>query len=259
MIMHQTILITGASNGLGLELAKIFARKGFNLVLVARNEEKLLLLKSELETKHNINAEVFVKDLSKKDAALEVFQFVEEKNIAIEILVNNAGFGDHGKFETSNWQKQSEMIHLNILALTQLTHLFLPLMVKRKSGKILNLASIASFMPGAMMSVYYATKAFVLSFSEALAEELKNSGVTVMALCPGPTKTGFEQKADLEESGLFAKFKIADAQEVAAFGYRKLMRKKVIAIPGFLNNLMINTAKFMPRKLVRNIIFRIQK
>ena len=181
----MTSLITGASGGIGAELARLFAAAGFDLVLVARRKEKLDELKNELESAHKIKVSVFECDLSKDGAAQKVFAFTQEQNISVDVLVNNAGFGDWGLFAECNLEKQNQMIHLNILSLTELTRLFVPQMTERKSGRILNVASIASFMPGPKMSVYYASKAFVRSFTEALSVELKKTGVTVTALCPG--------------------------------------------------------------------------
>lgn len=257
--MEQTVLITGASGGLGLEFAKIFAKKGYDLVLIARREKRLLDLKKKLEKAYGVRVEVLAKDLSQKDAAREIFQYTEEQKIAVDILINNAGFGDFGRYADCEWEKQYEMIQVNITALAQLTHCYLNPMLERGYGKILNTASIAAFEPGPLMSVYYATKAFVLSFTEALSVELKGSGVTVTALCPGPTKTGFEKNALLQDSGLFKNLKNAGAKEVAWYGYRKLMEDRVIAVHGNLNRMITAAVKIMPRKIVRESVYRIQK
>lgn len=257
--MNETVLITGASSGIGMEFAKIFAREGNNLVLVARNEGKLLSIKNELETAYGVQVDVFVKDLSEKDSAYDIFDFTVEQKIEIDILVNNAGFGDFGAFQNCDWQKQYDMVQVNMLALMQLTRFFLKPMVKNKKGKILNIASTAAFQPGPMMSVYYASKAFVLSFTESLSVELKNSGISLMAFCPGPTKTGFEDKAELQESGLFKHLKNATPKEVAEYGYQQLLKGKVVVIHGWTNKSLAFLAKIMPRKLVRNFIYHIQK
>lgn len=259
MELKIATLITGASSGLGLEYAKIFAREGHNLVLVARNEEKLYSLKNEFENKYDIEVDVFAKDLSEKDSALEVFNFTLEEKIYIDTLINNAGFGDFGEFVNSDLTKQSDMINVNVLSLMQLCRLYAKPMVERGSGMIMNMASTASFQPGPMMSVYYATKAFVLSFSEAISVELKNTGVSIMAYCPGPTKTGFETKARLETSGLFKHLKNATAEEVAIYGYKKMQKHKVVAIHGGLNKIITNVVRFTPRRIVRNIVYFIQK
>jgi hypothetical protein len=248
--MNNTALITGASSGIGLELAKIHASKGGNLVLVARNSEKLNELKSELEKNYSVTVHIIAKDLSNIASSLEVFNEVKDLNIHIDYLINNAGFGDFGLFAESNWEKQLQMINLNITALTYLTRLFLPEMKEKGSGKILNLASIASFQPGPTMSVYFATKAYVLSFSEAIANELKNTGVTVTALCPGATKSGFQSAAALDDSSFFSNNKLPTAQVVAEFGYKKMMAGKTVVIHGFMNSLIAFSVRFLPRKLV---------
>ncbi len=257
--MKETALITGASSGLGLELAKIYASEGYHLVLVARNEKKLHQLKNELENTYPITAAVFATDLSEKDAAYKVYNFTSSQNIRIDVLINNAGFGDFGRFDSCDWQKQYEMIQVNITSLIQLTRCYLKGMVEYKRGKILNIASLAAFAPGPLMSVYYASKAFVLSFSEALSVELKSSGVSVMTLCPGPTKTGFEVAAELDSSGLFKHLKNASAKDVAEYGYSSLLKKKVIAIPGVMNKLIAFASKLSPRFLVRKLVYAIQK
>ncbi|MDL2206753.1 SDR family oxidoreductase [Eubacteriales bacterium OttesenSCG-928-N13] len=257
--MNQTALITGASGGLGLEFSRIFAREGYDLVLVARSEDKLQSLKQELEQAGKIKATVLAIDLTQPNAADEVFQFTEQQQLTISALVNNAGFADFGAFAQCDWAKQAGMVQLNITTLMQLTRHYLPQMIERKSGKILNIASIAAFEPGPLMSVYYASKAFVLSFTEALSVEIKGTGVSITALCPGPTKTGFEARANLGASGLFKNLKNATAQDVAAFGYRNLTKGKVVAIPGVMNKLITLGGRMMPKALVRNVVYRIQK
>lgn len=257
--MKNTALITGASGGIGLEFAKIFAKEGYDLVLIARNEEKLNAIKDNLEAAYNQQVFIYVKDLSEKNAAQDIFRFTQQHRIVVDVLVNNSGFGDFGEFSASDLKKQTEMVQVNVSALMQMCHLFMQQMISRKHGKILNIASIAAFQAGPLMSVYYATKAFVLSFSEALSAELKNSGVTVTALCPGPTVTNFEQNANLKTSGLFKNLKTATAESVALFGYRMLMKNKPIAVPGATNKFIVWSAKFLPRKLMRNMAYRIQK
>ena len=218
----RTALITGASSGLGLEFARLLAGKGYNLVITARREGILYRLKSELESEYHNHVDVFACDLSDKDAAYEVFNYTLEKNIQIDILINNAGFGDFGNFWTVDQQKQSALLQVNIVALVQLTRLFMPGMIDRHYGKILNMSSVASFCAGPKMSLYYASKEFVRSFSEAIAEETKGTGVSVTALCPGPTATGFEQAAEMKNSKMFTFFKPASAKEVAVAGYRAM-------------------------------------
>jgi short-subunit dehydrogenase len=186
-----TALITGGSGGIGLEVAKVLGRKGFDLVLVARTRDSLEAAAGQIEGKYEVKVHVFAADLRRREAPEAIFDFLRNEGIAVEILVNNAGFGLGGEFAETKITRELEMIQVNIAALTHLTKLFLPAMIKAKSGRILNLASTAAFQPGPLMAVYYATKAYVLSFSEALAEELRHSGVTVTALCPGPTRTDF--------------------------------------------------------------------
>ena len=257
--MKNVAVITGASGGLGEEFAKLFAQDGYNLVLVARNAGKLEKLKDEIEKNYGVRAEILPCDLSKERSAEEVFAFCKEKGAEISALVNNAGFGDFGEFFRADINKLTDMMQVNDVTLTQLTRLILPEMAARKSGKILNVASVASVAPGALMSVYYASKAFVLSFSEALAVEMKPYGVSVTALCPGPTKTGFESAASLQKSGLFKNLKNADAAKTAAFGYKKMKKGKAVAVHGAGNRFLVRLMKFAPRSLVRKCVYKIQK
>src|SRR6184192_114909 len=220
---RQTALVTGGSGGIGLEIAKVLARKGFDLVLVARNRDALEAAAGQIEGKYEVRAHVFAADLRRREAPEEIFDFLHNENVPIHILVNNAGFGLGGEFAETELTRELEMIQVNIAALTHLTKLFLPAMIKRRSGRILNVASTAAFQPGPLMAVYYATKAYVLSFSEALAEELRHTGVTVTALCPGPTRTEFATSAHVTNSRLFSLFGSADAGEVAEYGVRAMM------------------------------------
>src|SRR4051812_10648521 len=232
---RPTALVTGGSGGIGLEIAKALARREFDLVLVARNRDALEAAAGQIEGKHTVRVHVFAADLRRREAPQAISDFLRNENIPIEILVNNAGFGLGGEFVETDLDRELEMIQVNIAALTQLTKLFLPAMIKRRSGRILNVASTAAFQPGPLMSVYYASKAYVLSFSEALAEELRDSGVTVTALCPGPTKTDFAATANVGHSRLFTLFGVADAASVAEFGYQAMMQGKRVAIPGARN------------------------
>lgn len=248
--MKKTALITGASSGLGTEFARIHASKGGNLVLVARSKDKMEALKAELQNEYNVSVYVIAKDLSEQSAPKAIFDELTDKNIRIDYLINNAGFGDFGDFVESDWEKQLQMINLNITALTYLTRLFLPGMVVNKYGRILNVASTAAFQPGPTMSVYFATKAFVLSFSEAIANELDGTGVRVTALCPGATETGFKDAASLDSSNLFKGNGIASAKEVAEFGYKSMKSGKTVVVHGFMNSLMAQSVRFAPRKMV---------
>jgi uncharacterized protein len=245
----QTALVTGGSGGIGLELAKNLARAGFDLVLVARKRDALEAAAGQLEGKFGVKAHVFAADLRIPDSPQAIFDFLRNEDINIEILVNNAGFGLGGEFSETELQRELDMIQVNVVALTHLTKLFIPAMIKRKSGRVLNVASTAAFQPGPLMAVYRATKAYVLSFSEALAEELRNSGVTVTALCPGPTHTDFAQTARLRSSRLVSAFGVADASEVATFGFEAMMHGKRVAIPGFKNKILAQANRITPRAL----------
>jgi short-subunit dehydrogenase len=245
----ETALITGASSGIGLELARICAKQGINLVITARSAPQLEELATELR-KEGVQVDVLVKDLSAYTCAREIFDWCQTNNRAVHYLINNAGFGDYGIFHESDWDKQERMINLNITALAYLTHLFLPGMIQRGKGRIMNVASTASFQPGPTMSVYYASKAFVLHFSEALANELKPFGITVTALCPGATESGFQAVAGIEETRLVKGRKLPGSREVAEYGFRAMMRGKRVAIHGTLNRMMVFGVRFMPRKWV---------
>lgn len=256
--MGKTALITGASNGIGYELAKIHAENGHNLIIVARRKNKLDELKKELEGEHNISVFCLGKDLSLPGAVKEVYDELKQKSIVIDYLVNNAGFGDFGLFAESDWNKQERMINLNVTALAHLTWLVLPDMICRRGGKILNLASTASFYPGPTMSVYFATKAFVLSFSEALNEEVREYGISVTALCPGSTHSGFQAAAAREGSKIPDRNNIPTSREVAEYGYRAMMKGKAVAIHGFKNAVLANSVRIAPRSLVAKITRKVQ-
>jgi uncharacterized protein len=257
--MNTTALITGASGGIGLEFARILAGEKNNLILVARSKDKLDDLKKELEGKHNISVFTIYKDLSHQGAAKEVYDELKEKGITIDYLINNAGFGDFGFFAESDWNKQEQMINVNVIAVTHFTRLFLPDMICRRSGKILNVASTASFQPGPMMSVYFATKAFVLNFSQAIDNEVREYGITVTALCPGSTKSEFHNVAAKEGSTPPERNNIPSANEVAEYGYRAMMEGKTVAIHGFKNSLLANLVRFGPRSLVVKMARRTQE
>ncbi|MCA6462701.1 MAG: SDR family oxidoreductase [Chitinophagaceae bacterium] len=253
-----TALITGASNGIGLELAKIHAAKGDQLVLVARNKSKLDELKLELEKTYKISVYTIGKDLSAMNAGQEIFDETSKQQIHIDYLINNAGFGDFGMFVETDWNKEAQMIQLNITALTQLTKLYLKEMVNRGSGKIMNVASTAAFQSGPTMAVYYATKAYVLSFSEAIDNEVRDKGVTVTALCPGATESGFQAAAAMEESNLVKGRKLPTSKEVAEYGYESMMKGRTVAIHGFMNYLLANSVRFIPRAMVVKVTRKLQ-
>jgi short-subunit dehydrogenase len=250
---RQTALITGGSGGIGVEIAKVLARKEFDLVLVARNRDALEAAAGQIEGKYDVNAHVFAADLRRREAPEAIHDFLSNENIPIEILVNNAGFGLGGEFADTELTRELEMIQVNIAALTHLTKLFLPAMIKAKAGRILNLASTAAFQPGPLMAVYYATKAYVLSFSEALAEELRNSGVSVTALCPGPTRSDFAEVAQVGESRLFSLFGMAEAADVAEYGVRAMMQGTRVAIPGIKNKIIAQANRFAPRSVTAKV------
>lgn len=251
--MKKTALITGASNGIGLELAKIHASKGGNLVLVARNKSRLDELKAELEKQYNVSVYTIGKDLSSTNAAQEVYDETSKENIQIDYLINNAGFGGFGKFDETDWNNELQMINLNITTLTLFTKLYLKDMVKRKSGKIMNVASTAAFQAGPTMAIYCATKAYVLSFTEAVNNEMNDKGITLTALCPGATETGFQAAGGLDESKLFKGKKLPTAIEVAKYGYSSMMKGKSVAIHGLMNYIMANSIRFIPRALVTKV------
>ena len=251
-------LITGASNGIGLELAKIHASKGGDLVLVARNKARLEELKFELENRYKVKVHTIGKDLSAINAAKEVYDETMQQKLRIDYLINNAGFGDFGMFTETDWNKELQMINLNITTLTHFTKLYLQDMVKRKSGKIMNVASTAAFQSGPTMAVYFATKAYVLSFSEAVDNEVRNQGVSITTLCPGATESGFQAAAAMEESNLVKGKKLPSSKEVAEYGYRAMMQGQTVAIHGMMNWILANSVRFIPRAWVVKITRKLQ-
>src|ERR1700686_4728805 len=256
---HQTALVTGGSGGIGIEIAKVLARNGFDLVLVARKRDTLEAAAGQIEGKFDVRVQVFAADLRRPDAPQAIFDFLHNENIPIEVLVNNAGFGLLGEFADTKLQRELERIQVNIAALTHLTKLFLPAMIKRKSGRVLNVASTAAFQPGPLMAVYYATKAYVLSFSQALAEELRHSGVTVTALCPGPTETGFAAEAGVESVRLFTLMKPSSSAAVARTGYKAMKRGRRVAVHGLINKSLTQSLRVTPRRLVSLIVRKLQE
>lgn len=250
----STAVITGASSGIGYEFAKILAQKKYQLVLIARNLDKLNDIKQELEAKYGINVILIPADLSLENVAEGIVKEIKYRQLNVEILVNNAGFGYGGYYTQQTWDNEKDMIQVNIKGLSQLTKLILPLMLEKKKGMICNVASTAGFYPGPLMAVYYASKAYVVSYSEALANELKKTGVTVTCLCPGPTSTNFQAIAGVEKTRLFKMAKMATAKEVAEYGYKAMMDGKTIAIPGGLNNFLLFISRFMTRKAIRNFV-----
>lgn len=252
----MTALITGASSGIGRELARVFAAHRHDVVLVARGEATLRALAAELQAPGGaeVRAHVIVSDLSVRGAAQALTARTRDMGIEVDILVNNAGYGLYGPFLDTPLDAELDMIQVNIVALTELTKRMLPAMVARKGGRILNLASTAAFLPGPLMAVYYATKAYVLSFSEAIANELDGTGVTVTALCPGPTASGFQAAAKLEESKLVAGKRLPTSREVALAGYAAMMAGETVFVPGLSNKLTVLAPRVLPRRLVARIV-----
>jgi len=252
-------LITGASSGIGLETARLFAADSADVVLTARRADRLEELKAELERRHKIKAYVIAADLSGEQGADEVFTETNRLALEIDCLVNNAGFGQLGLFSEADRQRQLQMIRLNVLALTNLTRLFLAGMVAKGRGRILNVASTAAFQPGPLMAVYFATKAYVLSFSLAIAEELEGTGVTVTALCPGPTASGFQKTADMENVSMLKGRRLPSSAEAAAFGYKAMKKGRRVAIHGLGNKLLAFSTRFAPEKMLTRIVRKLNE
>lgn len=257
--MKNTALITGASTGIGKEFAKIHAEKGGNLVIVARSEDKLLQLKKEIEQQYKVNVEVISKDLTDVNATQEIYDEVKKLGIEIDILINNAGFGGLGKFNERPLQNDLSMINLNIVALTSLTSLFLEDFVRRNSGRILNVSSTASLMPGPLQAVYFATKAYVTSFSNAIAEELHDTNITVTNLMPGATETEFGKVSGMDKTEMFKD--AASANSVALDGYNGMLKGKLDVISGLttMQKIMIGSIPFSPKKMVLKMTRKLQE
>jgi short-subunit dehydrogenase len=257
-MQKKTALITGASSGIGLDFAWLFAEGGYDVVLVARTESKLKALADELSMKHGVRALAVAADLADPAAPGRLMERLKAEGVQVDVLVNNAGYAGYGAFAETDARMELDMIQLNIGALTALTKAVLPGMLARKNGRILNVASTAAFQPGPLMAVYYATKAYVLSFSEALANETQGTGVTITCLCPGPTKTGFQERAKMEESKLVKGKEIMDSRTVARAGYEGLHQGRAVVIPGFMNKMLVQSVRFLPRRTVTNIVRKVQ-
>lgn len=255
---EQTALITGASAGIGYELAKLFARDGYRLVLVARRKVAMEKLADELRKLGSPEVTIIVKDLSLLEAPDQLFTQTQKAKIHVDVLVNNAGFGGNGAFAQTNLDDELDMMQLNMVALTHLTKLYLAPMLAKKRGKVVNIASTAAFQPGPFMAVYYATKAYVLSFSEAIYEELIGTGVTVTCVCPGATHTEFAKRARMEDSKLF-KARAMSAEKVAAMAYKGIQQGKPLVITGFANWLGTQLVRIGPRSTVRKAVKKIQQ
>jgi len=257
--MNKTALITGASSGIGKEFARIHAEKGGSLIIVARRLDKLTELKNELEQKHKVHVTAIAKDLSVNGAAKELYEEVKHTGVQVDYLINNAGFGLLGKFHELSWERQMQMINLNMIALSELMYLFLPDMVSRNSGKILNTSSTASLMPGPLQALYYATKSYVTFLGNAIAEELHDTEVTVTTLMPGATESEFAQTSGMDKTSLFKK--TATARSVAEDGYNGMIKGKLDVFSGLTPSVKILKAMipFMPKKMMLKQIRQMQQ
>lgn len=250
-------LITGASTGIGYELAKLFAEDRHNLILVARDKVKLEAVKNEL-LKYNIDIKIISLDLSMSQDIQRLISYVEKNKLSINNLINNAGIGTFGDFKDIEWEREEALIDINIKSLTRLTKYFLPKIIKNENGGILNVASTAAFCSGPRMATYYASKAYVLNLTEAIYEECRCSGIKVSCLCPGPVKTGFQEKAGVKKSKAAKKY-LMDAEEVAKVCYRDFNKGKLIIIPGVKNKLLVLGNKLLPSSISRKIILKTNK
>jgi len=254
---RKNVLITGASSGIGKALAVQFAKNNYNIIAVAQDPEKLENLKNEVETTYGVAVTTIEKDLAADNAGKELHQTIKEKGLGVDILVNDAGVGEHGYFADNSIEKYSEIIHLNVVALTQLTHLYLKEMISKNEGRILQLGSIAGFQPGPLMAVYHASKAYVVSLSEALATELNDmeSDVTITCLCPGPTDTNFFSRAHAENTKVYENKEatMQNPEEVAEGAYNALMDGERVYIPGAMNKVMTFMRRVIPKSLQANM------
>ncbi|MBP0903665.1 SDR family NAD(P)-dependent oxidoreductase [Mariniflexile gromovii] len=255
--MTRTALITGGASGLGYELALLLAKDNYNLILIDIDNLSLQTAKSEIEKKFSCQVSTVLKDLSKSNVASEIME--EINHVPVDVLVNNAGFGLFGTFANTEWERESAMLYVHVLTTTHLTKLILDGMVKRGSGKILNMSSLAAFQPGPLMSIYYASKSYLLSFSEAIANELKGTGVTVTALCPGPTKTSFQKVVSNNTSENKISFNMACPSKVAQYGYNAMQKGQIVAIPGVINKCLSTVHRFVSRRMAAQIVRNIQE
>lgn len=251
-------VVTGASSGIGLEFARLFAADGIHLVLAARGKAELEQIAKELKEGFDVDVRVLALDLSLQSEAEKLFLYTETEKLAVAYIINNAGFGDYGDFVKSSWQKEQNMINLNVMTLTYLSKVYGEKFAKAGEGHIVNVASTAAFQPGPLMAVYFATKSYVLHFSEAIASELRSRGVRVTALCPGPTASKFQEAAAMSESKLVQGKKLPTAAQVARYGYRAMKRGKVVAIHGASNKIGAYAVRLLPRRTVRALVHRAQ-
>ncbi|WP_405293260.1 SDR family NAD(P)-dependent oxidoreductase [Algibacter sp. Ld11] len=254
--MIKTALVTGAASGLGYELTLLLAKDAYKLILVDIDSAKLAQVQTEVETQFNVEVTALIKDLSLPNVSQDIINDIGD--VPIDILINNAGFGLFGTFAETNWERESAMLHVHIVTTTHLTKLVLDGMVKRGSGKILNMSSLAAFQPGPLMSIYYASKSYMLSFSEAIANELKGTGVTVTAFCPGPTKTAFQETVSEDTCDNKITFNMACAKDVALYGYKAMLKGKSYAIPGRFNKVLAVIPRFITRNAATTIVRKLQ-
>lgn len=254
--MTKTALVTGAASGLGYELSVLLAKDNYDLILVDIDATNLIKVKSVLHNTYKCQVKILIKDLSKPNVANEIIN--EINSVSIDVLINNAGFGLFGTFSGTDWERESDMLHLHILTTTHLTKLILDGMLKQGSGKILNMSSLAAFQPGPLMSIYYASKAYMLSFSEAIANELIDTGITVTALCPGPTSTDFQNVVSENCMDNKIRFNMACPSKVALYGYNAMKKGKTVAIPGKFNKILAVLPRFLTRNRATSIVRRIQ-
>ncbi|MBL1212223.1 MAG: SDR family oxidoreductase [Ignavibacteriae bacterium] len=252
-------LVTGASSGIGKEISKQLASKGINLILISRKKNQLEELKNFIQTQNNVSVKIIAADLSIIGASEDIFDRLNKEKIKVNTLVNNAGAASYGKFTETEFEVETNLLHLNIISIVQLTKLLLPKMIEDKEGKILNIASTAAFRAGPLMATYCAAKAFVLSFSEALSQELKGTGISVTTVCPGATDTGFAKAAGMENLFYFKKMNLASAKTVAEFSINSMMNKKVVAVQGLRNKVILFLTKILPRNFVNKITHRVRK
>lgn len=253
----KTALVTGGASGLGYEFAVLLAKDSYHLILIDIDSSTLNETKKELESHYPIQVTTLTKDLSIQNISEEIVE--EIKETPIDVLINNAGFGLFGTFAETDWHREAAMLNLHIITTTHLTKLLLKGMVQRGSGKILNMSSLAAFQPGPLMAIYYASKAYILSFSEAIANELKGTGVSVTVLCPGQTKTSFQEVVSQETSENKISFNIASPKDVAAYGYKEMNKGKIVVVPGIINKFLSKLPRIMPRNTAANIVRKIQE
>ena len=253
--MEKFSIVTGGASGLGFEFVKLLLIDKYNVVVIDNDKKELNNIKSKINLKHNKKIILMHKDLSNPDSSIEIFKELKNKNI--EVLINNAGFGLFGKFKDTNWKIERNMIMVHVMCTTEMTKLFLNNMIENKKGRILNMASLAAFQPGPLMSIYYSTKAFILHFSESIANELKGSGVSVTVLCPGQTRTNFQKKVSSREKKI--NFNFSTAEKVAKYGYDAMMNGKTIAIPGIINKILSTIHRFIPRSFATKLMRKIQE